>query len=88
MLTTGDPHCDAKPHVRAGWCSDKLPKEQADNLDIGPITKRKAKGDDCPTLEEILPESRGTKVLWRQWERLFVVFGGLHRKFHELEGHG
>ena len=40
--------------------------EQIDNPDIGPITRRKAEGDDCPTCEEISPKSRETKILWRQ----------------------
>ena len=38
--------------------------------------------------EDISPESRETKVLWRQWERLYLVRGVLHRQFHELEGQG
>ena len=35
-----------------------------------------------------LAESREAKVLWRQWERLYLVGGVLHRRFHELEGQG
>ena len=27
-------------------------------------------------------------ALWRQWERLYLVGGVLHRRFHELEGQG
>ena len=27
-------------------------------------------------------------MLWRQWERLYLVGGVLHRRFHELEGQG
>ena len=27
-------------------------------------------------------------MLWRQWERLYLVRGLLHRLFHELEGQG
>ena len=27
-------------------------------------------------------------MLWRQWERLYLVRGVLHRQFHELEGQG
>ena len=27
-------------------------------------------------------------MLWRQWERLYLVVGVLHRRFHELEGQG
>ena len=29
-----------------------------------------------------------TKILWRQWECLFLVRGLLKRRFYELEGHG
>ena len=50
-----------------------------------PIAKRKAEGDDWPLWEE---NSRHTKILWRQWERLFLVRGVLHQRFYELEGHG
>ena len=38
--------------------------------------------------EDISPESRVVKVLWRQWERLFLVRGVLHWRFYELEGRG
>ena len=37
---------------------------------------------------DISPESRETKVLWRQWEWLHLVRRVLHRRFHELEGQG
>ena len=48
----------------------------------------KRAGNDWPRLEDISPESREAKVLWRQWERLYLVGGVLHRRFHELEGQG
>ena len=44
--------------------------------------------NDRPRWEDISPESRETKVLWRQWERLYLVRGVLHRQFHEMEGQG
>ena len=40
------------------------------------------------SLESRILESREAKVLWRQWERLYLVGGVLHRQFHELEGQG
>ena len=49
---------------------------------------RKRAGNDWPRWEDISPESREAKVLWRQWERLYLVGGVLHRRFHELEGQG
>ena len=51
--------------------------------DIGAIMKWKRAGNDRPRWE-----SRETKVLWRQWERLYLVRGVLHRQFYELEGQG
>ena len=65
-----------------GW----TPEEMA--VDVGPIARRKLVGNDRPTWEDISPESQDTKILWRQWERLFLVRGVLHRRFHELEGQG
>ena len=56
--------------------------------DIGPIMKWKRAGSDQPRWEDISLESRETKVLWRQWERLHLVRGVLHRRFYELEGQG
>ena len=56
--------------------------------DIGPIMQWKWAGEDRPCWEDISPESRETKVLWRQWERLHLVRGVLYRWFHELEGQG
>ena len=58
------------------------------NPDIGPIMKWKRAGNNRPRWEDISPESRETKVLWRQWERLYLVSGVLHCRFHELEGQG
>ena len=55
---------------------------------IGPIMKWKRAGIDRPCWEDISAESRETKVLWRQWVRLYLVRGVLHRRFHELEGQG
>ena len=48
----------------------------------------KRAGNDRPRWEDISPESREAKVLWRQWERLYLVGGVLHRLFHKLEGQG
>ena len=56
--------------------------------DIGPIMRWKRAGNDRPRWEDISPESREAKVLWRQWERLYLVSRVLHRRFHELEGQG
>ena len=56
--------------------------------DIGPIMRWKRAGNDRPHWEDISPESREAKVLWRQWERLYLVGRVLHRRFHELEGQG
>ena len=55
--------------------------------DIGPIMRWKRAWKDRPRWEDISPESRETKVLWRQWERLYLVCVVLHR-FHEMEGQG
>ena len=62
--------------------------EQDANPDIGPIMQWKWVGDDCPRCEDVSPEFRDAKVLWHQWEWLFVVQGVLHRRFYELEGQG
>ena len=69
-----------------GWAPEDLSTEQDADPDIGPITRWKRAGDDCPWWEDISSESWDTKVLWHQWERLSLVHGVLHRRFHELEG--
>ena len=46
------------------WAPGKVEAEQAEDPDIGPIARKKVKGDDCPTWEEILPESWENKILW------------------------
>ena len=47
---------------------------------------KKLAGDDQPTWEDISPESQDKKILWQQWERLFLVRSVLQRRFHKLEG--
>ena len=66
-----------------GWTPEEMAAGQDADPDIGPIMQRK-----WPCWEDISPESLETKVLWRQWERLHLVRGVLHRWFHELEGQG
>ena len=70
------------------WNPEDLSTEQDANPDIRPIMQGKRAGDNRPRWEDISPESRDTKLLWRQWERLSLVHGVLHRRFHELEGRG
>ena len=70
-----------------GWTPDELAAKQASYPDVGPIIRRKTKGDNRPPWEEISPESQDTKILWRQWEHLFLVRGVLHRRYHKVEGH-
>ena len=71
-----------------GWTREEMAAGQDADPDIGPIMQWKRAGNDPPYWEDILPESQETKVLWRQWERLHLVRGVLHRRFHELEGQG
>ena len=71
-----------------GWTPREMAAEQEVDPDIGPIMKWKRAGNVRPRWEDISPESRETKVLWRQWERLYLVPGVLHHRFHELEGQG
>ena len=71
-----------------GWTSEEMAARQDADPDIGPIIRWKRAGNDQPRWEDISPESREAKVLWRQWERLYLVGGVLHRRFHELEGQG
>ena len=71
-----------------GWTHEEMAARQDADPDIGPIMRWKRVGNDRPRWEDISPESRETKVLWRQWERLYLVRGVLHRQFHELEGRG
>ena len=71
-----------------GWTHEEMAARQDADPDIGPIMRWKRVGNDRPRWEDISPESRETKVLWRQWERLYLVRGVLHRQFHELEGQG
>ena len=70
-----------------GWTHEEMAARQDADPDIGPIMRWKRVGNDRPRWEDISPESRETKVLWRQWERLYLR-GVLHRQFHELEGQG
>ena len=71
-----------------GWAPEELATEQAFDPDVGPIMWKKLAGDDRPTWEDISPESQDMKILWQQWERLFLVRSLLQRRFHELEGRG
>ena len=71
-----------------GWTPKEMAAGQDADPDIGPIMQWKRAGNDRPCWEDISPESRETKVLWRQWERLHLVRGVLHHRFYELEGHG
>ena len=71
-----------------GWTPEEMATGQDADPDIGPIMRWKRAGNDRPLWEDISPESREAKVLWRQWERLYLVGGVLHRRFHELEGQG
>ena len=71
-----------------GWTPEEMAAGQDADPDIGPIMQWKWAGNDRPCWEDISPESRETKVLWRQWERLHLVHGVLHRQFHKLEGQG
>ena len=70
-----------------GWMPEEMAARQDADPDIGPMRWKRA-GNDRPRWEDISPESRETKVLWPQWERLYLVRGVLHRQFHELEGQG
>ena len=47
-------------HVGPINCSSKAVRHSVT------ISRKKVKGDDCPTLEEILPESWENKILWCQ----------------------
>ena len=71
-----------------GWTHEEMAARQDADPDIGPIMRWKRAGNDRPRWEDSSPESREAKVLWRQWERLYLVGGVLHRRFHELEGQG
>ena len=71
-----------------GWTPEETAARQDADPDIGPIMRWKRVGNARPRWEDILPESRETKVLLRQWERLYLVTRVLHRQFHELEGQG
>ena len=74
--------------MRAGLDPEEMAARQDADPDIGPIMRWKRAGNDRPRCEDISPESQEAKVLWRQWERLYLVGGVLHRRFHELEGQG
>ena len=76
-----EPHCTS-------WTPEEMAARQDADPDIGPIMRWKRAGNDRPRWEDISPESREAKVLWRLWERLYLVGGVLHRRFHELEGQG
>ena len=69
----------------SGWTPEEMAARQDADPDIGPIMRWKRAWNDRPRWEDISPESREAKVLWRQWERLHLVGGVLHRRFHELE---
>ena len=43
---------------------------------------------DWPVPRDLLPESRETKILWWQWERLHLVRGVLHRRIILQQLHG
>ena len=46
------------------WAPGEVEAEQSEDPDIGPISRKKVEGDDCPTWEEILPESWENKIMW------------------------
>ena len=71
-----------------GWTLEEMAAGQDAGPEIGPIMRWKRAGNDRPRWEDISPESREAKVLWRQWEWLYLVGGVLHRRFHELERQG
>ena len=71
-----------------GWTPEEMATGQDGDPDIGPIMRWNRAGNDRPRWEDISAESREAKVLWRQWERLYLVGGVLHRPFYELEGQG
>ena len=71
-----------------GWTPEEMAAGPDADPDIGPIMQWKRARNDWPCWEDISPESRETKVLWRQWERLHLVRRVLHRQFLELEGQG
>ena len=70
------------------WTPKEMAARQDTDPDIGPIMRWKRAGNDGPRWEDISPESQEAKVLWRQWERLYLVGRVLHQLFHELEGQG
>ena len=49
-----------------GWTPEEMAAGQDADPDISPIMKWKRVGSDQPRWEDISPESRETKVLWRQ----------------------
>ena len=50
-----------------GWIPEELAAEQAANLDVGPIFKRKLGGNDQPTWEDISPGLRTLRSCGDAW---------------------
>ena len=88
VTATGVRAVTTSQRCEPGWTPEEMAAGQDADPDIGPIMRWKRAGNDRPRWEDISAESREAKVLWRQWEQLYLVGGVLHRRFHELEGQG
>ena len=65
---------------------ENLAKAQQEDPEIGPIVKCRLEKESQPPIDDFLAESEETKMLWSQWNQLFVRNGIVYRKYSSKNG--
>jgi predicted aspartyl protease len=68
---------DTVVSVSAG---EQLQAEQLQDSDIGPVLRLRLQRAEAPSINELLPESEATKIIWSQWQQLELHDGKLYRR--------
>jgi predicted aspartyl protease len=74
---------DTVVSVSAG---EQLQAEQLQDADIGPVLRLRLQRAEAPSINELLPESEATKIIWSQWQQLELHDGKLYRRRIGKEG--
>jgi hypothetical protein len=74
---------DTVVSVTAG---EQLQAEQLQDADIGPVLRLRLQRAEAPSINELLPESEATKIIWSQWQQLELHDGKLYRRRISKEG--
>jgi len=72
--------------VSQASAGETMSELQQQDPDIGPILRLRIQQTDQPQVEEILPNSEMTKVLWGQWHRLVLRDNVLYRAVDAKHG--